>query len=133
MFKRNSNRGFVLIEVLVAVAVAAVLLVALLRSFVTTWYGIGAVRQDAEAVLIGRSLINAVTPRAKTAEVTQQGTTGRYSWAVEVKRADVPPPPVSADADPEEKFTWTLYRVGVVVTGPNGRRTSLETTRLGRP
>jgi hypothetical protein len=118
-----------LIEVLVAVAVAGVILVALLRAFVSTWFGISTVREEAEAMLIARSLISAVTPREKASEIVQQGSIGRYNWALEVKRTPMAAP---ATAD-ETPFPWTLYRVGVVVTAPNGRRTSVETSRLSRP
>lgn len=131
MVRRKHNRGFVLIEVLVAVAVAAVLLVALSRSFMTTWSGISMVREEAEAMLIARTLISAVTPRDNAAEISQQGSTGRYSWALEVKKAPVVA--AAAAANSETPFAWTLYRVGVVVTAPTGRRTSLETSRLSRP
>jgi prepilin-type N-terminal cleavage/methylation domain-containing protein len=130
--RRKTSRGFVLIEVLVAVAVAAVLLVALLRSFVTTWAGITTVREEAETVLIARTLINAVTPRDNAAEISQQGSIGRYNWALEVRKAPVVVAPAAA-TDSATPFPWTLYRVGVVVTAPNGRRTSLETSRLSRP
>ena len=130
MARRQTSRGFVLIEVLVAVAVAAVLLVALLRAFVTTWSGISMVREEAEAMLVARTLISAVTPRDNAAEVSQQGKIGRYNWALEVTKAPVAARPADADANP---FPWTLYRVDVVVTAPNGRRTSLETSRLSRP
>jgi prepilin-type N-terminal cleavage/methylation domain-containing protein len=131
----NSSKGFVLLEVLVAVAVAGVILVALLRSFVGTWWGINTVREEAEAMLIARSLISTVAPRNNTTEVAQQGSIGRYRWAVEVKRTITPPPQSLAPADPEAPITspWTLYRVAVVVTAPNGRRTTLATNRLSRP
>lgn len=135
MAERKSNDGFVLIEVLVAVAVAAVLLTALLRAFVTTWQGVNTVREEAEAMLIARSLIGAVTPRDNTAEVSQQGNIGRYAWAVEVKQTVTAPPPALADTEPGNVVPnpWTLYRVAVVVTAPNGRRTTLATNRLSRP
>jgi prepilin-type N-terminal cleavage/methylation domain-containing protein len=133
----NSSKGFVLLEVLVAVAVAGVILVALLRSFVGTWWGINTVREEAEAMLIARSIVNTVAPRNNTTEVAQQGTIGRYRWAVEVKRTITPPPQSLAPADPEAAPAtanpWTLYRVAVVVTAPNGRRTTLATNRLSRP
>jgi prepilin-type N-terminal cleavage/methylation domain-containing protein len=128
--KRKANRGFVLIEVLVAVAVAAVLLVALSRAFVSTWSGISVVREEAEAMLIARTLIASVTPRENAGELSQQGSIGRYNWALEVKKAPMAP---AAGADSETPFAWTLYRAGVVVTAPSGRRTSLETSRLSRP
>jgi hypothetical protein len=121
----------VLIEVLVAVGVAAVLLVALLRAFVTTWSGISLVREEAEAMLIARTLISAATPRQNAAEVSQRGTIGRYNWALEVRR--VPVIRAAAAPDSENPFPWTLYRAGVTVTAANGRRTSLETSRLSRP
>ena len=123
------NRGFVLIEVLVAVAVAGVILVALSRAFISTWFGISTVREEAEAMLVARSLISAVTPRENASEIIQQGSTGRYNWALEVKKA----PMAAPAAANENPFPWTLYRVGVVVTAPNGRRTSVETSRLSRP
>lgn len=132
----KNNRGFVLIEVLVAVAVAGVILVALSRAFISTWFGISTVREEAETMLIARSLISAVTPREKASEIVQQGSIGRYKWALEVKRAPmvVPEAAMAApEAANETAFPWTLYRVGVVVTAPNGRRTSVETSRLSRP
>jgi hypothetical protein len=120
-----------LIEVLVAVAVAAVLLVALSRAFVSTWMGISVVREEAETMLIARTLIGAVMPRDNATEVSQQGDIGRYKWALEVKKAPIAAPAASAES--ETPFRWTLYRAGVVVTAPSGRRTSLETSRLSRP
>jgi len=126
--RSNSKRGFVLIEVLVAVAVAGILLVIIVRSFVNTWYGIGVVREEAEAALVARSLINAVAPRENMSEVSQQGSIGRYKWAMEIKKV-----PVTANPDSEGAFAWSLYRIGVVVTEPNGRRMRIETSRLSRP
>src|SRR5689334_6151243 len=104
--RSNSKRGFVLIEVLVAVAVAGILLVIIVRSFVNTWYGIGVVREEAEAALVARSLINAVAPRENMAEVSQQGSTGRYKWAMEIKKV-----PLTANPDSESPFPWSLYRI----------------------
>ncbi len=134
-----------LIEVLVAVAVAGVILVALSRAFISTWFGISTVREEAEAMLIVRTLISAVTPRENASEIVQQGSIGRYNWALEVKRAPMTAPITTPTTAPmaalmaapaaanENPFPWTLYRVGVVVTAPNGRRTSVETSRLSRP
>ena len=132
MARRHSNRGFVLIEVLVALGVAAILLVVLLRAFVTTWYGISTVREEAEAMLIARTLVSAVTPRDNTGELAQQGSIGRYAWALEVKRERLAQPLANLGNENENNFPWALYRVAVVVTAPNGRRTSLETSRLSK-
>jgi prepilin-type N-terminal cleavage/methylation domain-containing protein len=131
--KRKGTDGFVLIEVLVAVAVAAVLLTALLRAFVTTWQGINTVREEAEAMLIARSLVSAVAPRENTVEASQRGNIGRYAWALEVRKALAVVAPADAESGPQATNPWTLYRIAVVITAPNGRRTSLETNRLSRP
>lgn len=128
---RKSKAGFALIEVLVAVAVAAVILTALLRAFVTTWTGINAVREETEAMLIARSLVSTAAPRDNTVEANQRGDIGRYSWSVAVQKAPTVAPPVT-DADAETAISWTLFRIVVVVRAPSGRSTSLETLRLSR-
>ncbi len=110
MVKRNTNRGFVLIEVLVAVAVAGLILVALLKAFVNTWYGISTVREEAEAMMIARTLVSAVTPRENAAEASQQGSIGRYNWRLEVKKAPLPAPVTpSPDAETESRIGKHLY------------------------
>jgi prepilin-type N-terminal cleavage/methylation domain-containing protein len=78
------SRGFVLIEVLVTAAVAAVLLTALARAFSSVWGGIGAVREETEAMLVARAVIEASTPRNNLAPLTQEGTSGRYAWSVAI-------------------------------------------------
>ena len=83
--KRRSG-GFVLLEVLVAVAVAAILMAALMRSFTTTWLGINAVREEAESMLVARTMLAAAAPRINTAEGEQTGTAGRYAWRIAVTK-----------------------------------------------
>jgi prepilin-type N-terminal cleavage/methylation domain-containing protein len=129
---RKRTAGFALIEVLVAVAVAAVILTALLRAFVTTWTGINAVREETEAMLIARALVSTAAPRDNTVEANQRGDMGRYSWSIAVQKAPTVAPPVDADADAATAITWTLFRIVVVVRAPSGRSTSLETLRLSR-
>lgn len=82
--KRTNTRGFILLEVLVAASVATVLLAAVMRIFASTWSGIGAMREDADAMLVARTVIEASTPRSGLVAGTQQGTTGRYAWEVAV-------------------------------------------------
>jgi Tfp pilus assembly protein PilE len=80
--RRDTARGFILLEVLVASAVAAVLLAAVMRIFASTWSGIGTMREDADAMLVARTVIEASAPRANLAPGAQQGSTGRYAWNV---------------------------------------------------
>jgi hypothetical protein len=76
--------GFMLVEVLVTAAVAAVLLGTLMRAFASVWGGIGAVREDTEAMLVARAVIEASTPRINLVPLTQDGMAGRYAWAISV-------------------------------------------------
>ena len=82
--KHRHSQGFVLIEVLVTAAVAAVLLAALARAFSSVWGGIGAVREETEAMLVARAVIEASTPRNNLGPLTQEGTSGRYAWTIAI-------------------------------------------------
>lgn len=94
--KQTGSDGFVLIEVLVTAAVAAVLLAALMRAFSTVWGNIGGVREETEAMLVARAVIEASTPRHNLVPLTQQGTSGRYAWTISIastgiQMSDTPP------------------------------------------
>src|SRR5687767_1981715 len=79
---RRRDSGFLLIEVLVTVAVASILLVALIRAFGATWSGITGVREEADAMIVARGVLEASTVRSVLAPGTQQGVAGRFAWAV---------------------------------------------------
>jgi len=94
--KQAGSDGFVLIEVLVTAAVAAVLLAALMRAFSTVWGNIGGVREETEAMLVARAVIEASAPRHNLVPLTQQGTSGRYAWTISIastgiQMSDAPP------------------------------------------
>jgi Tfp pilus assembly protein FimT len=133
--ENTAAAGFVLVEVLVALGVAAILLVALMRAFATIWAGIGVVREEAEAMLIARSLLYAATPRSNMVEGVQNGSTGRYGWTVSISKAPQAAPAAPAAATETEADAvqpWTAFIVAINVKAPNGRSTSLETIRLAR-
>ncbi len=153
----RATRGFVLLEVLVAVGVAAIVMAALLRSFTSTWAGINTVREEAESMLLARALLSDGASTAKIVAGTQNGTIGRYAWAltaVPVPIAAPPPPqqqqqpqqaqqqqPQSSSRPPQpqegdgqdqpQPKPFGLYRVDLVITTPSGRSRSLETFRIG--
>jgi type II secretory pathway pseudopilin PulG len=149
--KRHGARGFILIEVLVAAAVAAVLLAAVMRIFASTWSGVNSVREDADAMLVARNVLEAVAPRNNLAPGTQQGTSGRYAWTVVITGPPAPaggatgagfgqPALQQAAASNNENAPdastgppWSLFRIIVAVTAPSGRRTIIDTYRLSRP
>ena len=134
------SSGFALLEVLVAVAVSAVLMTALMRSFTTTWLGVNAVREEAESMLVARAMLTAAAPRINTAEGEQTGTLGRYAWRIAVTKplaeaALLSSPNAAAPPGDNEtpELAWTLYRVVITIKAPSGRSTSLETFRLSKP
>lgn len=146
----RSARGFVLLEVLVAVGVAAIIMTALLRSFTSTWAGINAVREDAESMLLARALL-ADGSSTKIAAGSQNGTVGRYAWNMTAVVVPVAPPPPSPSQqqqqqqqpgqpqqpqqangdDQQQPNPFGLYRITLVITAPSGRSSSLETYRIG--
>ena len=100
----RSARGFVLLEVLVAVGVAAIIMTALLRSFTSTWAGINAVREDAESMLLARALL-ADGSSTKIAAGSQNGTVGRYAWNMTAVVVPVAPPPPPQQQQPQQQQT----------------------------
>jgi hypothetical protein len=86
---RARSEGFMLVEVLVTAAVAAVLLAALMRAFSSVWGGIGAVREETEAMLVARAVLEASTPRINVVPLTQEGMAGRYAWAISIVNTGV--------------------------------------------
>jgi len=139
--KGDARAGYVLVEVLVATAVAALIFTALIRSFATTWSNSGRVREEAEAVFVGRAVLQAVGARTMLRMGSQDGTSGPYAWSVSITE---PPAPIMPDAgkkpagdnsddddDDGDTNRWTLYRITIAVTAPSGRKTTLDTFRLG--
>jgi hypothetical protein len=124
---------------------------AVLRSFTATWSGINAVREEAESMLLARTLLADGTAPGKIVAGTQNGNLGRYAWSLTAVPAPVAAPPKPAPAaakpaqagakpatgddqkdDQKEASPWILYRVELVITTPSGRSKSLETFRLGQ-
>jgi hypothetical protein len=118
-FRDRPKAGFLLVEALVALAITGLLMVVLLRSYSTLWGEAARAREDAEAMLLARSVLEAKTPRLGLVVGGQEGRSGPYAWTISIARLGLVP-------------NWTLFRVRVVVTTPKGRRTVLETDRLGR-
>lgn len=154
---RNA-RGFVLLEVLVAIGVAAIVMAALLRSFTSTWAGINAVREEAESMLLARALLATGSSTATITAGTQSGTAGRYAWSLTAVVVPVALPPAPKQSqqpgqpqqqtgggrsqqpgqpqqqtggDRSQPSPFALYRVHLVVTTPSGRSNSLDTFRIG--
>ncbi len=131
--KADRSGGFALIEVLVAVAVAGLIMAALLRAFTNIWGGVTAVREDAESMLLARTVIFGV-PRNAIVEGEKDGNAGRYHWVMTTTRPQVAtPPPRRMEDGSQPPEPAKVYRILVNVTAPGERRTSLETFRIGLP
>jgi prepilin-type N-terminal cleavage/methylation domain-containing protein len=129
----ETTAGYVLLEVLVAVAVAGVLMAALLHAFSNAWGGITAVRENAETMLLTRTLLATAARRDALTPGTQSGTLGRYAWTITTVKPPAAAPVANTDTGETQISTWPLYRLDVTVTAPSGRSTSLEAFRLGKP
>jgi prepilin-type N-terminal cleavage/methylation domain-containing protein len=128
---RHDDSGFTLIEVLVAFAIAAVLLLPLLQSFST---GIGAAtRSEAatEATLIAQSALEGIGDSVVLgdgASIDRQE--GRYHISALVRRYEGGGGPAGPI------LTVAPYEVSVTVDwqeGPRTRSLTLRTLRLGPP
>lgn len=136
LFRRNAtdrragNAGFVLLEVLVAVGVAAVLMAVLIRSFSTTWSGISFVREEAEGTMLARGLLADAVQRGRLTPGSQEGVIGRYAWKLTTVLQPV------AGAQPQQKDeegsnASALYHVVLVLVGPSGRSNRLDAFEIG--
>lgn len=155
----DPRAGFTLLEVLVASSVAVVLLVALLRAFGGIWDLNTRVREEAEAMIIARAVLEAAGTRGGLSVRAQEGRAGTYRWGVTIEEAPIGVPPplpevaaarlrlaatTAADDDDDDDEDssgnagaakdaqqWQLYRIRIAVVAPSGRRTLLDSVKLG--
>ena len=137
---RDGRAGFMLLEVLVAAVVAALLITLLTRLAGDNWHRVEEIRGTSGAMAVARSVLEEASDRKKLEAGERRGMAGAYAWVVVIDRlGDVAAAKTVSDADQEggppsgeqEPPAWTLYRLAVAVTAPDGRRTLLEAHRLG--
>lgn len=134
----DRRSGFMLLEVLVAAVLAVVLITLLTRIAGDNARRVEEIRGTSGAMAVARSVLEEVSARGRMEAGERRGMAGAYRWVVVTDRLGevIPAPPISeadqeATAKEAEKPTWTLYRVGVAVEAPDGRRVTLEAHRLG--
>jgi type II secretory pathway component PulJ len=136
---RRADAGYLLIEVLVAVAVSTILLVMLTRSFSTSWRNQVHEREEVEAIVVANGLMERLSPRSSLRAGAHEGQSGRYAWRATVGQSSLSDADLARNTDgtPLAGLTtrpgshWALYRIIVEVRAPSGRRTVVETLRLG--
>ncbi len=132
--------GFVMIEVLVAAAVAAILIVQLVRLARDRTFGVAEVVETGRATAIARSLMTEASRRDALVAGERTGELAGHRWRVTVTPTDCVvggrggASGFSGRLPPEEcpARGWILARIVVEVGVTGERRTSLETWRLGR-
>ena|SRR5438876_2811236 len=130
------ERGFSLLEVLVAFVILSLVATALFRLFSGALVNASAADDYTRAVLVAESVLAEAAAARPLVETTNSGSAdeGRISWATHVTFYS--PPGVSADVERvAEAMPTRLYRITTDVTfaAPSGgtRTFALATTRVG--
>lgn len=135
----DRRSGFMLLEVLVAAVVAVVLITLLTRLAGDNWHRVEEVRGTSGAMAVARSVLEESSARTTLEAGERRGMAGVYRWVVVTERlGEVQPMSATATATNDTEAAkepprpeWILYRLDVVVVAPSGRRTTLESYRLG--
>lgn len=133
---RNRQRGFSVLEVLVAFVIVALVVTALFRLFGGALGNAAAADEWTRALLVAQSRLELAANAVPLRETNDAGSEadGRMQWRTSV--APYVPPDANADLErASDAMTTRLYRVSVDVSFPadNGRaRTvSLSTIKIG--
>jgi general secretion pathway protein I len=130
--RRAGTAGFTLIEVLVAIAVLAVVLGAIGAVVGTTVRGIRSVDRRLPLLETAQSLLAALPAREALQPGTQSGASGEYRWRIDaVALAQKPPDSAQIDAKTDAKAVkWMPLAITVRVQGSEGPPVRLDTVRL---
>ena len=145
---RGRTCGFSLAEVLVALAVAAMMAAVLTRYVAGTRFNAAQVRERLELWTIAQSMLDGLSKTISPG--TSEGQIGAYRWHREIA-------PIASDAvartespsaqggledhlgSPVGRRTaapstaWVLYRIKVQIEAPSGRQYEADTIRITRP
>lgn len=124
------ERGFTLIEVLVAFVLLAAILSVAFQIFSTGLARAGLLEERSRALLIAQSQLNAagVEQILKEGQSSGESEDRRYQWSTTIRKTDE-----GIDSSKPAPSTYSLYRIDVVVTwvGSDGRPQVLPLSTLG--
>ncbi len=125
---RKQDKGFTLLEVLVALVVLATTVVAVLQLFGGGLRLARAAGDHADAALLASAKLADLEPGPLT-EGSTEGTDGPYRWT---RRVTLDPALLPVEPDTPEAMLIRLARVSVEVQWGQGRRFELATLRVWR-
>lgn len=120
------DAGFTILEVLVALAIVAVSIVAIGSVMSTNSRGVTALENHVALVETAQTVLaTEVSPRKELAPGTRAGQLRNYRWQIDVSR-------VGGDWEPanDSKVGWTPELVKIHVRSPTGAQLDLSTVRL---
>ena len=123
----SRDAGFTIIEVLIALAVVAVSILAIGSVMSTNLRGVRLVEQHVTLMQTARSVMTAdIPPRAELSLGTLSGQVNDYRWKIDVG-------PLGEDwAVPGADVAWIPALVRIQVQSPTGAVSDLKTVRLMR-
>jgi prepilin-type N-terminal cleavage/methylation domain-containing protein len=138
--------GFSLAEVLVALAVAAMMAAMLTRFVAGTRMGAAKVGERAEMVALSETLLARVASSQALQRGRTDGQAGIFAWHIDITPAsfearalsvtETAPAGLAGTAAPDVSphpvpWSWAAYRVAVVIEAPSGQSHVVDTVRLG--
>lgn len=123
----SRDAGFTIIEVLIALAVVAVSIVAIGSVMSTNVRGVGLLEQHVTLMQTARSIMTAeIPPRAELGLGTLSGQVNNYRWKIDIG-------PLGEEwAVPGADVAWIPALVRIQVRSPSGAVSDLKTVRLMR-
>jgi general secretion pathway protein I len=121
----DGEAGFTIIEVLIALALVAVSLVAIGSLMATNARGVRSLEQHVALMQTARTVMTTgIPPRADLSPGTLSGQTENYRWTVDVS------PLGGGWTVPDADVPWVPELVRVRVKSPNGAVSDIRTVRL---
>lgn len=123
---RHSDRGFTLVELLIALAVVAVLLAAIGSVVASSARAARSLDGRLALVQTARALSAGLPEREKLALGNSFGQLAAHRWRLDVQ------PFIANFVDPRRPGPWIPQTVLLTVQSPTGQTTQLQTVRLRR-
>ena len=124
--RANGSAGFTLLEALIAIVILALSLGALLQLYGTGLRGIATIDNNLRARLLAQSVMAEVSYDRRLQPGRLQGRLDQFAWTLSITPFD------DGDPAPQLPGPWTLHRLALTVSWPQGRRIELQTLRMLR-